>query len=705
MSYSQRNPNGQATKANSEPVVIASDDDIQSKLGIVTETAPSTDTASSGLNGRLQRIAQRLTTLIAQIPAVLGINTSANSLSVVLASDQASVPISTPNTSVSSTITAADAVVAAPGGAGALVSGSSTAGSLVAAQCQGGDSAWIIQLTGTLGGSTYYFEGSIDSTNGTDGNWININGRQMGVVNTALAANITVAGFYSGNTSGLKWIRLRAVGGSSITATVKILVSIGSGAAFLNASLPVGTNSIGKLAANSGVTIGDVNLVSAIPTGSNNIGNVAVSTVNSVAPAFGTGVRSASVQRVTVATDDVVPISDNSGSLTVDAPVGTPVFVRLSDGTSSIATLPVSLATGAGNVAKAEDVASADADVGIPAMVIRKATPANTSGTDGDYEMLQVNAGRLWTSSVIDTALPAGTNAIGKLVANSGVVIGDVNVASAPSNMSINNNQLAGTAIDVNSGNKSAGTQRVVLATDQPALTNKLLVTPDALPANQSVNCNQVAGTAVDVNSGTKSAGTQRIVIATDQPQLTNAFKVDGSAVTQPVAGDVAHGATNSGNPLQGGREAIAHGTNPTAVTAGQRTKLYANRAGVPFVMGGHPNIKTVRLQFTAAQTDVAIVTISTGTKIVVTALQVTLDNASTVFPLVRIGFGTANTPTTTGVIAAHGGVPAGGGFSRGDGSGIIGIGADDEDLRITTVGAATGNGVEVVVTYYTIES
>lgn len=36
-----------------------------------------------------------------------------------------------------------------------------------------------------------------------------------------------------------------------------------------------------------------------------------------------------------------VPITDNAGSLTVDAPVGTPVFVRLSDGTSAIATLAV----------------------------------------------------------------------------------------------------------------------------------------------------------------------------------------------------------------------------------------------------------------------------------------------------------------------------------------------------------------------------
>jgi len=42
---------------------------------------------------------------------------------------------------------------------------------------------------------------------------------------------------------------------------------------------------------------------------------------------------------------DEVGINDSGNSLTVDAPVGTPVFVRLSDGSSAIATLPVSLAS------------------------------------------------------------------------------------------------------------------------------------------------------------------------------------------------------------------------------------------------------------------------------------------------------------------------------------------------------------------------
>ena len=65
---------GQSTKSGSLPVTLASDDDVQGKLGSLTETAPATDTASSGLNGRLQRVAQRLTSLIALLPTSLGAN-------------------------------------------------------------------------------------------------------------------------------------------------------------------------------------------------------------------------------------------------------------------------------------------------------------------------------------------------------------------------------------------------------------------------------------------------------------------------------------------------------------------------------------------------------------------------------------------------------------------------------------------------------
>jgi hypothetical protein len=90
------------------------------------------------------------------------------------------------------------------------------------------------------------------------------------------------------------------------------------------------------------------------------------------------------------------------------------------------------IAAGATSIAANEDDASANGDRGVKMLAVRKDTPANTSGTDGDYENPQMSAGRLWTSATIDTALPTGTNAIGKLAANSGVDIGDVDVTSLP---------------------------------------------------------------------------------------------------------------------------------------------------------------------------------------------------------------------------------------------------------------------------------
>lgn len=76
---------GATTMAGSLSVTVATDD---ARIGPVNETAPATDTAASGLNGRLQRIAQRITSLIALIPASLGIKAPATSFSVVQAGMQ-----------------------------------------------------------------------------------------------------------------------------------------------------------------------------------------------------------------------------------------------------------------------------------------------------------------------------------------------------------------------------------------------------------------------------------------------------------------------------------------------------------------------------------------------------------------------------------------------------------------------------------------
>jgi hypothetical protein len=137
-----------------------------------------------------------------------------------------------------------------------------------------------------------------------------------------------------------------------------------------------------------------------------------------------------------------VPVSDAGSSVTVDAPVAGPVFVRLSDGAAAITTLPVSLAsvpghavTNAGtfavqesgaaltalqlidNIVLAEDAVHASGDPGVMLLAVRSDTPANTAGTNGDYSALITDStGRLHcnvSNAVSLGALPAGTNNIG----------------------------------------------------------------------------------------------------------------------------------------------------------------------------------------------------------------------------------------------------------------------------------------------------
>lgn len=86
---------------------------------------------------------------------------------------------------------------------------------------------------------------------------------------------------------------------------------------------------------------------------------------------------------------------------------------------------------GSGGTASADDADfTAGTTPGTPSMGVYESTP--TSVTDGDLGTVGITSGRrLKTSATIDAALPAGTNAIGKLAANSGVDIGDVDVTSS----------------------------------------------------------------------------------------------------------------------------------------------------------------------------------------------------------------------------------------------------------------------------------
>lgn len=131
-----------------------------------------------------------------------------------------------------------------------------------------------------------------------------------------------------------------------------------------------------------------------------------------------------------------------------------------------------------------------------------------------------------------------------------------------------------------------------------------------------------LAGTITVASHAVTNAGTFAVQAAqsgtwTVQPgntANTTAWKVDGSAVTQPIsvasipshavtnagtfavqsaaAGDVASGSTDSGNPIKTGGQART--TNPTAVTDGQRVNAIFDKLGKQITVGAVRILKGV---------------------------------------------------------------------------------------------------------------
>lgn len=227
----------------------------------------------------------------------------------------------------------------------------------------------------------------------------------------------------------------------------------------------------------------------------------------SVVPSVNSGTKDSGTLRVILASDQtVVPINDNGGSITVDGSV-----------------------TIGGAVT--EDTASVGGEVLIAMAGARNDAAAAKTSTDGDWGAIAIDsAGRVGISDLGGTI--SIDDGAGSITVDGAVTVSGTVTTSPPSNASTNVAQVAGTAADVNSGNKSAGTLRVVLATDQPQLTNKLLVTPDA---NAAINNAQVSGTAVSVNSGVKDAGTQRVILASDQTVVPVSDNAGSLTVDAPV--------------------------------------------------------------------------------------------------------------------------------------------------------------------------
>jgi len=264
---------------------------------------------------------------------------------------------------------------------------------------------------------------------------------------------------------------------------------------------------------------------------------------------------------VAIASDQgAIPVTDNAGSLTVDAPTATPV--------------PAAITTTADVLVKPGDSVNNAIRVNIVA-----------------------GAGSGGTSAVDNSVFTGGTTNVtpmGAIFDATPPTITDGNVG-AP--------RMSSTRILLVDG--SGATQPVsgtVAATQSGAWS---------LSANQSVNVAQINGITPLMGNGVTGTGSQRVTIASDN----TAFSVNATAsqataanLNAEVQGDAASGAAKSGNPVQIG--GVFNTTQPT-VTTGQMVEAQSTARGAQIVATGVDTFAVTASQATAANLKAEVV----GTK------------------------------------------------------------------------------------------
>jgi hypothetical protein len=329
---------------------------------------------------------------------------------------------------------------------------------------------------------------------GTDGDYV--------TVNTDSSGRVWV------NASGAAVPVTDNSGSLTVDGTVSVnthdVTNAGTFAVQVSSALPAGTNAIGKLAANSGVDIGDVDVTTVVPgvaatslgkaedaahssgdtgvlvlavrrdaaaSGASADGDYATLNVDSngalrVTGSSGTSqyaedtahssgdqlVMVGAVRRDTAAGstsadgDNSTLSVDAVGALRVTVDSATATSLKADDaafttGTDRVAMIgamrddslsalsaaegdavvlrvnstgALHVTGGGGGTEYQEDNAHSSGDTGKLLLAVRRDSASSGTSADGDYASLNVtSAGRLWTSAVLDTAIPAGTNNIG----------------------------------------------------------------------------------------------------------------------------------------------------------------------------------------------------------------------------------------------------------------------------------------------------
>lgn len=457
-----------------------------------------------------------------------------------------------------------------------LSSGSLAALNATVALTLNGQSAATVQVTGTWVG-TLQFEGTLDGTT-----WIPINA--IAASTSAPQPTTTVNGLYRITPAGLATFRVNATAYTSGTAVITMRASGGVGGTFINQIAPIkitnGTDTAAIKAASTPAVATDPALVVAISP-------------NNVVPVSGTFFQAIQPVSLTAGSSIIgkVGIDQTTNGTTNRINIGTDgqvnvaqtIFQYSANGINSSVTQLVASATFTGilesipNQSDYSVLVFSDQNANI---TINEYIDATT--TFKVYSKIYTYL----ANSQFAVSAPANGNYFQIVVQNTGVstttllnintAYGTIRSATQLNNAPSAINELNGTVIDTNSGNKSAGTQRMVLATDQPNLTTPLNV---SLPATSVTYSTVVASlapalTATDIvtiyGSATKTVNILNIWVTGIQTTAGQAqfMLIKRSTVNTLGTSTPPTKVTYDSNDIAATATVLAYTANPTLGTA-----------------------------------------------------------------------------------------------------------------------------------------
>jgi hypothetical protein len=537
------------------------------------------------------------------------------------------------------TLTASDAVVGAPDGLGTIINGTSTAGSIVYMTMASGFQAWTLMIKGYTSG-TVYTESSMNSTNGTDGDWVDLKGRRTGTapgtesVTYAQVSN----GVYRGNGAGFIAIRARLIGATGVGITFSS--SNGAGAVFLNSGIPTGGSIIGKVGIDqttpgttNGVQITNPYTVLAtdsskyrstiqisnlpatqaisavslpLPTGASTsalqtTGNTSLNSIDTKTPALGQTAMATSVP-VTIASNQTTlvtkpAIQTATGSLTAVNQAVTFVLQGEANTTFQVSGTWV----GTLNFEASNDGFTVVSDP-INALRAGQATISQTITEAGNNDIYRCTTAGFGGVRIRVSAFTSGTIVItaNTSFSTSGVFLNfplpaGANTIGAISNTAFTANAGTGT-FQTNITNASLPVTGTFFQTTQPvsmATAPTTPVTGTFFQATQPVSGTvSVSNTAFQATTATTTAAPTYTTGTTNplSTTVTGNLRVDGSSVTQPVSGTFFQAtqpvslATNTPTLQSGSTTAVTQATaaNLNATVVGNGTFAVQNTAALP---------------------------------------------------------------------------------------------------------------------------